>query len=88
MRLPVDFVTDVTLDRLERILTMVYVVENSQNFSGLFPPSYIPKNTTFRKLVLFTCSGEGGGEDTYSVGPLRERKQIQFPKRRVFWMLL
>jgi hypothetical protein len=51
--------------RLERILTIVYVVQNSQNFSGLFP-----KNTTFRKLDLFPSSGEGGGEDTYSVGPL------------------
>jgi hypothetical protein len=40
-------------DRLERILTMMYVVQNSQNFSGLFPPSYIPKNTTFRKPDLF-----------------------------------
>jgi hypothetical protein len=56
-------------DRLERILTMVYVVQNS---SGLFPSSCIPKNTTFRKLDLFPSSGEGGGEDTYSVGPLRE----------------
>jgi hypothetical protein len=30
----------------------------------------MPKNTTFRKLDLFPSSGEGGGEDTYSVGPL------------------
>jgi hypothetical protein len=51
---------------------MVYIVQNSQNFSGLFPPSSIPKNTTFRKLDLFPSSGEGGGEDTYLVGPLRE----------------
>jgi hypothetical protein len=59
--------------RLERILTMVYVVQNSQNFfSGLLPSSCIPKNTTFRKLDLFPSSGEGGGEDTYSVGPLSE----------------
>jgi hypothetical protein len=29
-------------DRLERILTMVYVVQNSQNFSGLFPSSCSP----------------------------------------------
>jgi hypothetical protein len=59
-------------NRLERILTMVYVVQNSQNFSGLFPSSGIPKNTSFRKLDLFPSSGEGGGEDFYSVGPLRE----------------
>jgi hypothetical protein len=62
------------LVRLERILTMVYVVQYSQNFSGLFPSSCIPKNTTFRKLDLFPSSGDGGGEDTYSVGPLRERQ--------------
>jgi hypothetical protein len=48
---------------------MVYVVQNSQNFSGLFPSSCIPKNTTFWKLDLFPSSGEGGGEDTYSVEP-------------------
>jgi hypothetical protein len=53
------------IGRLQRILTMVYVVQNSQNFSGLFPSSGIPKNTTFRKLDLFPSSGEGGGEDTY-----------------------
>jgi hypothetical protein len=39
---------------------MVHVVQNSQNFSGLFPSSFIPKNTTFRKLDLFPSSGEGG----------------------------
>jgi hypothetical protein len=60
------------INRLERILTTVYVVQNSQNFSGLFPSYCIPKNTTFRKLDLFPSSGEGGGEDTYSVGSLRE----------------
>jgi hypothetical protein len=32
---------------------MVYVVQNSQNFSGLFPSSCIPKNTTFRKLFKY-----------------------------------
>jgi hypothetical protein len=60
------------VDELERILTMMYVVQYSHNFSGLCPSSCIPKNTTFRKLDLFPSSGEGGGEDTYSVGPLRE----------------
>jgi hypothetical protein len=39
---------------------------------GLFPLSGILENTTFRKLDLFPSSGEGGGEDTYSVGPLRK----------------
>jgi hypothetical protein len=37
---------------------------------GLFPSSGILENTTFRKLELFPSSGEGAGEDTYSVGPL------------------
>jgi hypothetical protein len=53
---------------------------------------------TFRKLDLFPSSGEGGEEDAYSAlskGPgwvgflfptyIWGRKQIQFPKRRVFW---
>jgi hypothetical protein len=53
---------------LERILTMVCVEQNSQNFSGLFTSSGIRKNTTFRKLDMFPSSGEGGGEDTYSAG--------------------
>jgi hypothetical protein len=39
---------------------------------GHFPSSGILENTTFRKLDLFPFSGEGGGEDTYSVGPLRK----------------
>jgi hypothetical protein len=39
---------------------------------GLFPSSGILENTTFWKLDLFLPSGEGGGEDTYSVGPLRK----------------
>jgi hypothetical protein len=36
---------------------------------GPFPSSGILENKTFRKLDLFPSSGEGGGEDTYSVGP-------------------
>jgi hypothetical protein len=45
------------------------MVYNTQNYwvFGLFPSSGIPENTTFRKLDLFPSSGEGGGEDTYSV---------------------
>jgi hypothetical protein len=53
---------ELTYETRLRILTMVYVVQNSQNFSGLFPSSGIPKNTTFRKLDLFPSSGEGGEE--------------------------
>jgi hypothetical protein len=64
------FPINIHLPFLERILTMVYVVQKSQNFSGLFPSSCIRKNTTFRKLDLFPSSGKGWGEDTYSVGPL------------------
>jgi hypothetical protein len=37
---------------------------------GLFLSSGILENMTFRKLDMFPSSGEGGGEDTYSVGPL------------------
>jgi hypothetical protein len=37
---------------------------------GLFLSSGILENTTFWKLDLFPSSGERGGEDTYSVGPL------------------
>jgi hypothetical protein len=48
------------------------MVYNTQNycffFFLLFPSSGILENTTFRKLDLFPFSGEGGGEDTYSVG--------------------
>jgi hypothetical protein len=58
--------------RLERILTMVYVEQNSQNFSGLFPSSGIPKNMTFRKLDLFPSSGEGGEKTPTQLGPLIE----------------
>jgi hypothetical protein len=39
---------------------------------GLCPSSGILENTMFRKLDLFPLSGEGGGEDTSSVGPLRK----------------
>jgi hypothetical protein len=50
---------------------MLYVVQNSQNFSGLSPSSCSPKNTTFRKLDLFPSSDEGGGENTPAqLGPL------------------
>jgi hypothetical protein len=50
---------------------MVYVERNSQNFSGLFPSSGIPKkNTTFRKLDLFPSSGEGGEKTPTQLGPL------------------
>jgi hypothetical protein len=39
---------------------------------GTFPSSGILENTMFRKLDLFPSSGEGGEEDTYSIGPLRK----------------
>jgi hypothetical protein len=50
------------------------MVYNTQNYwvLGLFPSSGILENTTFRKLDLFPSSGEGGGGDTYSVGPLKK----------------
>jgi hypothetical protein len=54
---------------------MMYVEQNSQKFSGLFPSSGIPKkkktkNTTFRKLDLFPSSGEGGEKTPTQLGPL------------------
>jgi hypothetical protein len=52
------------------VLTMVYNTHNYWVF-GLFPSSGILENITFLKLDLFPSSGEGGIEDTYSVGPLR-----------------
>jgi hypothetical protein len=57
-------------DRLERILMIVYAEQNSQNFSGLFPSSGIPKNMMFRKLDLFPSSGEGGEKTPTQLGPL------------------
>jgi hypothetical protein len=53
------------------VLTMVYNTQDYWVF-GLFPSSGILENTMFQKLDLFPSSGEGGGEDTYSVGPLRK----------------
>jgi hypothetical protein len=48
---------------------MMYDTQNYWVF-GLFTSAGILENTTIRKLDLFPSSGEGGGEDTYSVGPL------------------
>jgi hypothetical protein len=53
------------------VLAMVYNTELLV-FFGLFASSGILENTSFRKLDLFPSSGEGGGEDTYSVGPRRK----------------
>jgi hypothetical protein len=66
-------------DRLERILTMVYVVQNSQNFSGLFPSSCIPKNTMLRKLDLFPSSGKCGEKTPTQLGPLERANLNQSP---------
>jgi hypothetical protein len=64
---------------------MVYVVQNSQNFSGLFPSSCIPKNTTLRRLDLFPSSDKGGGEDT-QLGPL-ERANLNHRVSLFVWLL-
>jgi hypothetical protein len=52
-------------------LKLIWHTQNYWVF-GLFPSSGILENTTFRKLHLFPSSAEGGGKDTYSVGPLRK----------------
>jgi hypothetical protein len=50
------------------------MVYNTQNYwvFGPFPSSGILENMTFWKLDLFPSSGEGGGEDTYSLDPVSE----------------
>jgi hypothetical protein len=51
---------------------------------GHFPSSGILENTTFRKLDMFPSSGEGGGEDTYSVGPeCQMMEKVQNPSTSV-----
>jgi hypothetical protein len=78
-----------------RFSQQTVIISQNYWFFGLFPSSGVlgSRNTTFQKLDLFPSSGEGRGEDTYSVWPLRKscllppftwgRKQIQFPKRHV-----
>jgi hypothetical protein len=55
-----------------RALVNTVIYTEFTEFFWIFSSSSIPKNTTFRKLDLFPSSDEGEGEDTYSVGPLRE----------------
>jgi hypothetical protein len=64
-----------SLNRFYRVLTRVYSIQDYWIF-GLFPQSgdFGSRNTTFRKMGLLPSSGERGGEDVYSVGPL-ERDQ-------------
>jgi hypothetical protein len=56
------------------LVTIMSFIFDTRNFwvSGLYPPSGVWKNTTFRKLDLFPSSGKEGEEGTYSVGPLRK----------------
>jgi hypothetical protein len=67
---PVEDVLEVIRNRLERILTMVYVVQNSQKFSGLFP--------SWLRLALSKGPNWVG---VFSPTFIWGRKQIQFPKR-------
>jgi hypothetical protein len=58
-------------DALERILTMVYVVQNSQNFSGLFSSSGIPKKTRrFGNWICFRPQVKVGEKTPTQLGPL------------------
>jgi hypothetical protein len=82
--------------RIFRMLNIVFYIvrvticllytgkKNKENYwvFGLFPSSGILENTMFRKLDLFPSSGEGGGEDSYSVGALRKRsfRNVVFPR--------
>jgi hypothetical protein len=49
----------------------VAFTEFTEFFLTFFSVLY-SNNTAFRKLDLFPSSGEVGGEDAYSVGPLRK----------------
>jgi hypothetical protein len=69
----VDYIlhTLVAVYRLSKwALTVVHNIRDYWVF-GICPSSGIIKNTTFRKLNLFSSSGEGVG-CTYSVGLVRE----------------
>jgi hypothetical protein len=80
------FVRDKKLYRLERILTMVYVVQNSQNFSGIFHRPVFQK-TRFGNWICFRPQVKVGKKTPTQLGPLERANLnhwIQFPKRRVF----
>jgi hypothetical protein len=58
---------------INRPLYVVYYNSNMhKNVQNYWVFGLILENTTFLKLDLFPSSGEGGGEDTYSVGPFRK----------------
>jgi hypothetical protein len=56
---------------LEERGNIKYVVQNSQNFSGLFPSSCIPKKHDVSETGSVSILRLRWGRDT-SVGPLRE----------------
>jgi hypothetical protein len=65
-------------DRLERILTMVYVVQNSQNFSGLFSiVLYSKKTRRFGNWISFRPQVKVGVKTPTQLGPL-ERDYLQW----------
>jgi hypothetical protein len=49
---------------------MVYVVQNSQNFSGLFPSSGIKKTRRFGNWICFRPQVKVGKETSNQLGPL------------------
>jgi hypothetical protein len=53
------------------ILKLLKIIAGGLDFVH-YPVFEKLENTAFSKLYLFPSSGEGGGEDTYSVGSLRK----------------
>jgi hypothetical protein len=64
-----DMVGMPEVDRLERILTMVYVVQNSQNFSGLSPSSDVKKTRRFGNWICFRPQVKVGKKTPTQLGP-------------------
>jgi hypothetical protein len=58
------------LERLERILTMMYVVQNSQNFSGLFHLPVFQKTRRFGNWICFCPQVKVGEKTPTQLGPL------------------
>jgi hypothetical protein len=56
--------------RLERILTMMYIVQNSQNFFGLFHRPVFQKTRRFRNWICFRPQVKVGEKTPTQLSPL------------------